>query len=95
MNQLTLDDAERAAKDAHSGWWSIAMTALSYLAAQHVPFTAYDLVAVCGVPEPADPSHWGAVLRAAKKRGLIEPVGYAPSARPETKGSAVRTWRGR
>lgn len=92
--QLTLEDAELAARDGHAGWWSTAMTGIKYLAAQRVPFTAYDLVVVCGVPEPASSAHWGAVLKAARREGLIEAAGYTQSARPETRGSAVRTWRG-
>lgn len=85
-----LDDlAERT-----DGWWARTCDAgIAELARRGHPFEAWDLVAL-GVPEPEQPSRWGARLRAAAKAGTIEPAGAGPSSRPTVRGSLVRRWRG-
>lgn len=88
--QMTLDEV-----DAHADatWRATAMQALEHLARRDGEFQAHDLIEL-GCPEPAHPNHWGPLLHAAKKAGLIEQAGVAMSKRPETRGSLVRTWRG-
>jgi len=75
-------------------WWlDGALRAIETLAATGRTFQAYDLLAL-GVAEPDRPAAWGAAFYAAKAKGLIESVGYAPSKRPTVRGSACREWRG-
>lgn len=102
-DQLTLADAlvevnqgmAVAAANTSTDWWSRARRGVEWLAASGEPFTAYDLVVQCGIEEPDSPkSQWGAFFAAMKKAGLVEPAGFTNSKRPQTAGSAVRTWQG-
>lgn len=55
-----------------------------------------ELIAEAGIVEPAGYEKLnGSVTRRLKQAGVIEAVGYAPSLRATTSGSAVRTWRRR
>jgi hypothetical protein len=75
-------------------WWKSCVDAgIAELARRGVPFQAVDLLDI-GVPEPDHPNRWGPRLSAAARRGVIAPVGYAPSKRPTTSCSVVRIWRG-
>lgn len=85
---------ERARDNADQWWWSPAWRAVTWLAATRTDFTAWD-VTLLGVPDPDNPARWGALFRAAATAGLIEPIGYAPSARPARSGGICRVWRGR
>lgn len=74
-------------------WRRQACELIAKLAAEQVVFEAYDLIRA-GLPEPDHHSRWGAVFNICARNGLIEIAGYGPSARPTTKSSAVRFWRG-
>lgn len=67
--------------------------ALLELARTRAAFTADDMPQT-GAPEPDNPGRMGALFRTAHRKGLIEPVGYQPSAREGRNGSVVRVWRG-
>lgn len=75
-------------------WWKDCCDrAIAALAATGLPFQAADL-ADLGLPDADHPNRMGARFLAAARRGVIEPIGYAPSKRPSTACSAVRVWRG-
>lgn len=80
---------------AHVPEWDrgVVMQAIEHLARTGRPFTADDLHAL-GIPLPPHPNHIGALFSAARKSGLIEQVGYQPSAREGRNGSVVRQWKG-
>ena len=86
-------DLDQVHEHADDWWRSTAERALSWLARDGMPFTAWD-VSELGVPPPDDPHRWGALFRAAYTRGLIEPVGYQQSRRPSRAGGICRVWRG-
>lgn len=67
--------------------------ALLHLARTRLAFTADDMPET-GAPEPDARGRMGALFRLAHQQGLIEPVGYQPSAREGRNGSIVRVWRG-
>ena len=96
LGQVLKDEGMARAESSTDPWWrSCAMTALTTEAKTGRVFQSYDLVLRYGIPEPpSGPNAWGSLLGSAAKAGLIEPVGYAPSSRPTTAKSAVRTWRG-
>ena len=75
-----------------TGWHGRAVSAVKRLAAGGGTFTFWDVAKLAG--EPADPrSQWGKFAQEVKRLGIAKPVGYALSDRPETRSSAVRTWR--
>lgn len=76
-------------------WWDGALRAVETMAATGRPFQMYDVAETFGLPEPDNFRRWGALACAARRLGLIEPVGYAPSRRPSAACSAARVWRGR
>lgn len=57
------------------------------------PFDSADVRSL-GVPEPADPHHWGLVYANLHRRGEITLVGFTVSSRVSLRGTAVRRWRG-
>lgn len=73
---------------------AVVVQAIETLAATGRTFTSDDLWRL-GVPMPANPNALGALFSAARKRGVIECVGYQPSAREGRNASVVRVWRGR
>ena len=76
-------------------WWeSGALKAIETLAATGRNFTAADLTDL-GVADPDHSARWGSVMAKAKKLGLIERVGYAPSKRPSRSQSVTAVWRGK
>lgn len=87
-------DADEVMENADQRWKDCAGRALSYWAQAGVEFTAADVIAL-GIPEPDSNGRMGALFRAARARGEIEPVGYQPSTQPSRHGSVVRVWRGR
>lgn len=75
-------------------WWrDCCDRGIQALAETGLIFQAFDLLDL-GVPDPDSANRWGRRFLAAARRGLIEPIGYAPSKRPTTACSIVRTWRG-
>lgn len=61
------------------------------------PFTADDVVAAVGLPtgelrQNANGAV-GAVIRTAYAAGVIVPLGYVPSTRPESHGRPIRLWQ--
>lgn len=88
-----LPGVDRAADNADPWWWSVAMRALSWLAADGRPFEAYDLTKL-GVPDPDEPNRWGALFRSAAMAGVIVPAGYTRSRRPGRAGGLCRVWVG-
>lgn len=77
-------------------WWrDSAERALAVLAASGEPFTLDALRQdPFTLPEPHHPNQYGALAAAARRAGLIEPIGYQSSILPSRRGSVVRVWRG-
>ena len=48
-----------------------------------------------GWSQPKHPNAWGAAFSTAAKMGLIERVGYRPSATPSAHARVVAVWRGK
>lgn len=86
-------ELEEVHENADDWWRSSAEQALSWLARDGQPFSAFDITEL-GVPDPDDSHRWGALFRAAYTRGQIEPVGYEQSRRPSRAGGVCRVWRG-
>lgn len=84
---------DRVLEHTDDVWRETALRAIAQLAGTGRVFQATDLLAL-GVTEPAHANHWGALFRSASQHGLIEHVGYAPSARGTVQGSVTKTWRG-
>lgn len=85
------------AHDTHlDPWWvDGALRAIDTLADTQRPFTADDLRSEpYAIPEPAHPSHWGALFAKARTEGLIRPVGYCASRTTSRNGGVLRLWRG-
>lgn len=72
-------------------WMLRALSAIRFLADRGGPFTSDDVRAM--IERPRHANAIGAVMRMARKRGVIEPVGAEPSSRPGRRGGMVRTWR--
>jgi hypothetical protein len=83
-----------AADSADTWWWNCGQQAIDQAAAEGTPFQAYDLVLRYGLDEPRHANQWGPLLAAGAARKAIRKCGYAPSKRPETNSSIVRTWVG-
>lgn len=96
LGEVLKQDGMARADESTDPWWrACAMQAVEAEAASGRVFQSYDLVLRYGLAEPpSGPNAWGSLFGAAAKAGLIQAVGYAPSARPTTAKSAVRTWRG-
>ena len=92
--QAKADGMARAEEATDSWWASCCDQAIAAMALTGKEFQAFDLVLVLGLKEPDHPNAWGPRFAAAAKRGVIRPAGYAPSNRPTTARSAVRTWVG-
>lgn len=77
-------------------WWQDgALRAVTELAKTGQPFTLDALRDdPYNLPDPHHPNQWGALAHAARKAGLIEPIGYQPSTVASRKGSVVRVWQG-
>src|SRR5215212_445896 len=83
------DGRDRAIENAAGDWWTQgAMVAIGQLARERRGFTIDDVLDLCG--QPTDPHYSGAVLAAAQRRKLIEPVG----AWIGRGGRLVRVWWG-
>jgi len=65
-----------------------------------VPFTADDLVEVCGLPTESDlfarcNNALGGVIKSLNNRGFIRAIGYRPSERVSSRGRVLRVWERR
>lgn len=92
---LKAEGMHRADAHADQAWRRKADDAirlLAYLLPPGETFQAADVADIAG--EPDHPNAWGSRLKAAAAAGVIEPAGYAKSARPTVHSSIVRTWRG-
>ncbi len=85
---------DQAEQHADGWWWSCAMQAVEAMAATGRTFQAHDVADVYGLADPDSPNRWGALMGAAHRLGIVEPVGVAMSSRRSTARSLVRTWRG-
>jgi len=47
------------------------------------------------LPRPQHPNWWGVLLAKCRTVGIVEPIGYRPSLRPEANGRVIRVWRRR
>jgi hypothetical protein len=86
----------RAIENRDPFWWSSAMRALKWLAADGQPFECYD-ISKLGVPDPNPgdtANRWGALFSAAAKANIIEAIGYTQSKRPSRSSGLCRVWRG-
>lgn len=82
-----------------SAWTRRAETELIALAATGRPFTADDLLARVGPPDPGHApngrnSAVGSLFAQWHHRHHIEIVGFAQSTTPSRKGGLIRIWRG-
>lgn len=73
-------------------WRSAAAEAIQVLADQGEQFTADDLVDRVGLPPV--PNMMGSVFLTAKRRDVINLVGYEPSSRPSNHARIQRIWVG-
>lgn len=67
------------ADNATPGWSDAALEYVKHFARAHKEFLAEDvrvLAPLLGLPEPPDNRAWGAVIRRARKEGIITPAGY-------------------
>lgn len=89
------DDHPSGATHLDEWWADGALRAIATLAETGRIFTCDDLRRPpIALPEPAHPSHWGAVFTMARAEGTIRPVGYGPSATPSRHYGTLRRWRG-
>ena len=71
------------------------MHAIELLARGGATFTADDVRSLAGdPPSTVSPNVLGALVNAAAKAGLIEPVGYLRSGRVIGHGNVLVSWRG-
>ena len=92
--QLDLLDLLDLVAERTDEWWaSTCRAAIETLATCGRPFSADDVHRL-GVTDPDTPARWGAAFSAARKAGVIRPVGYEQSRREGRNGSVVRVWVG-
>lgn len=83
-HQLELTDIKRA-------WIDDCAPRLALILPQLGEFTSDDLHRI--LPSPEHPNWYGVLLAKLKCAGLVECVGYRPSARKERNGGVLRVWR--
>jgi hypothetical protein len=82
------------------GTWAVdADRTIAQLAEAGDPFSADDLIAAIGPPDPthapnARNNAVGAAFSRARMGGLITVVGHAKSTTPTRKGGLIRVWQG-
>jgi hypothetical protein len=81
------------------GWREQAEAELHRLAATGRPFAVDDLYTAVGHPDQWHTPNGGnnlvgALFQAAKKAGIIEPIGFRPARTEHRRGGIVRIWRG-
>jgi hypothetical protein len=85
--------AEVAAKNAGSAWVATALEAVRRHAAMNKYFTTEQVRAAFeDLPEPPDRRAWGAVVRKAKKEGLIQSHGWVRAQSLTVHGMVVTLW---
>lgn len=85
--------AEVAAENAGSAWVATALEAVRRHAATNKYFTTEQVRAAFeDLPEPPDKRAWGAVVRKAKKEGLIQPHGWVRAQSLSVHGMVVTLW---
>jgi hypothetical protein len=85
--------AEVAAKNAGSEWVETALEAVRIHATMNKYFTTEQVRAAFeNLPEPPDRRAWGAVVRRAKKEGLIHPHGWVRAQSLSVHGMVVTMW---
>lgn len=89
--QLEMQLGMDAALGRAAEWAERAEACIILLPLPGERFTADDLRRWAGDP-PAHGDALGAVLRNARKAGLIRAVGYEQSSRPERHGAVNRIW---
>lgn len=92
-------DAGQALVESHQleQWKAGVAGVIATLARRSEPFTGDDVRAEALarlLGQPSHPNAWGAAMSAARKRGLIEAVGYTASTQVSRHGAIVRQWRG-
>lgn len=90
---VTPPDLSVVDESADEWWHDCALRAIEWLAATGTEFDAAD-VAQMGVPDPDVPARWGAVFQAARRRGVIVPVGYTLARRRARHAGVNRVWIG-
>ena len=83
-NQLELSELKRS-------WCDCASPIVEQYAATHGAFTMDDVRPL--LPEPEHANWYGILLSIARRRGIIERVGYQASTRAERNGGVVCVWR--
>lgn len=85
---------DRAAQNTDPAWRDAALGVITVLARSGAPFMASDVAERLELGEPDHANRWGAVFSTARRQGLIEPIGAAPSRRATTGRSLAYIWRG-
>lgn len=83
--------AASRAENVAPGWRAAALEQVRAFAATHERFTAEEIG--LSIPADADPRAAGHVMQEARRRGIVEPDGYAPTL--ASHGSAKVRWRSR
>ena len=84
-----IDEVE---KNCDARWLERAYAVVVSLARERSSFTTDDVLAVLGEDLPREPRVVGAVMRRAKREGIVEPHGYAASSRVESHARPKRVW---
>ena len=86
---------EQAIANADQQWWDGGMRALRDLAETRRPFTADDLRRdPISLPEPDHSARWGALFCAARRLGIITPLGWASAQTASRRRGVHRVWIG-
>lgn len=72
-------------------WIELCHSAIALFMRDGHEFTIDDVYAL--VPKPPHPNHYGAMMSALRKHGLIEETGYVVSKRVAANGRRVLKWR--
>lgn len=92
-------EAGQALVDSHQveQWKAGVARVIAILARRGEPFTNDDVRAEADQRMLGEPTHcnaWGAAMSTARKRGVIQAVGYTTSTQVSRHGAIVRQWRG-
>ena len=81
-----------ADENTEEGWKEAADREIEAMARSGIEFTSDDLRSKIG--EPSNPNYWGPRFTAARRRGVIEPLGARPATTASAHGRLIRVWRG-
>lgn len=85
--------ADLAGQNAGDDWMSLAVDAVRRFALNNQSFTTEQVrISNPELPVPPDKRAWGAVVRFAKKEGLIEPSGWVRAESLTVHGMVVTKW---